>query len=117
MKTTVGKKVLAIDALKEFKDVKVKATLSFRLSRFEDKMSGTYKRFNEAKDKLIIEKYGVKEGEGYKVPEEKMADYFKEINELLAQEEEVDYTINLSLFEGEKVSKEFFAAMGDFIVE
>jgi hypothetical protein len=98
---------------------KIDSKLSFRLSRFEDKASGIINSFKKTQNKLIIEKYGEKleDDKGYQVPSDKMEEYLKEVNILLEQEEDFDYTISISLFEGEKISKEFFNAMGDFITE
>ena len=119
MKATVEKIVTAYMAVKNFND-KVPSTLAFRLGRFEDKTISIVKSFEKANAKLFKE-YGEQiEGQpegSLKIKKEVEDKYNEEIRVILDQEEEVDYSINLSLFEGVDVSKNFFVAMGDFIKE
>ncbi len=124
MKVTLEKLIIAHNAgaaLLKGKDLPVK--LSYRLGMFEEKTSAFARQFKKQESKLIIEKYGIQEeNEGiktdnYKVPPDKLVDFNKEISDILSQEEDFDYTINLSLFDGLLIPKEYFRDMNVFIVE
>ena len=110
--------IISNDAIKnEFKDCKLNASLAFRVARFIERTDNIIKPFLVEKDKLIIEKYGEKVGEGFKVKDECLNDFITEYKNLLAQEEDFDFTFDLELFKGVEVSAQFFTSMGDFIKE
>lgn len=111
--------VIIKEQLKAFDGKDLPSKLSYKLGRLEDKIDPIYSRFKMERDKLIIEKYGIKTDEvgNYQVPSDKMSEYKKEVLDLLDQEEEVEFKIHINLFDGVSTSKEFFKALGDIIEE
>lgn len=120
MKLKVSKILQIYQALKEFDGKAIPFKLSFRLGRLEDKIRPIVERYDKINIELITTKYGTpvegKEGQ-YSVPADKMEELSKEVTPILDQDEDIDFTIKLELFEGVNVSKDFFIALGDLVTE
>lgn len=103
-------------ALTNNKELPVKC--SYLLSRVQIKLNEPIKSFEESRNKLVT-KYGtIQEDKTIKVPDDKMEDFSKEINELLKTEEDISISpLSLSLFDGQNLSKEFFILLDKLIIE
>lgn len=105
------------ESLKEFDKKELPSKLSYWLGRLEDKIEPVIKRYNKERDRLILEKHGVKieDTMQFQVPKENIEAFSKDILDLLDQKETIEISLPLELFDGVNVSKEFFKAMGDII--
>lgn len=117
MEQTVQEILTIGESLKEFDKKELPSKLSYWLGRLEDKIEPVIKRYNKERDRLILEKHGVKieDTMQFQVPKENMEAFTKEVLELLGQKETIEISLPLELFEGVNVSKEFFKALGEII--
>ena len=119
MKLKVSRLREAYNALLKVKAEKLPAKLSFRLSVLASDLENVYNKSEDAKNSLIIDKYGVKDDkDNMVVPEGKIKDFLEEYNTILSEEVEIKFTpLNVELFEGLNLSIEFFAGLKEFISE
>lgn len=115
---TVSKILQIKSALKELENKELPSKLSYWLGRLEDKITPILDRYSKEHNRLIMEKYGVKDEFGvFSVPSDKLEEFVKEITEIQSQQEDITITIKLELFDEVKISKEFFIALGDIVQE
>jgi hypothetical protein len=125
MKLTVQQIVNARKAISDFNTGReLPAKLAYRLGRLLDKAESVERQFKKTDQKLIVEKYGaaIKDADGkdtqqFQVPPDKMEDYAKEVFDILNQEEEMDYEIPLSYFDGINAPEGLFKSIHHFIKE
>jgi hypothetical protein len=120
MKITINEALVIEKVLVDNKDVKFPAKTSYYLKRLGDKLSPITKQFEQTKNDLVINKYGIQEEKDtYRVPEEKMEDYIKELNELLVQKETIDFSYKFKIedFDGVELPVTFFVVLEKFIEE
>lgn len=118
MKLTVQEIVIANSALKSVTNKELPAFLSYQLGKLEIKLSGRAGLFDKVRNDLI-KKYGYeREDKRIEVLKEKEAEFYEELNKVVAVEEEIDFTpLPFSAFEAHSFPKEFFIALDKFIVQ
>lgn len=120
MEITISQALIIEKVLADVKDIKFPAKISYHLKRLNDKLAPIVKQFEQTKNDLIVNKYGVSEGENtYKVPEEKMPKYLNELNELLSQKETIEFSYRFKIedFGDVELPVTFFVALEKFIEE
>jgi len=92
--------------------------LSYSLARVQSQITEPVKAFNKTHSELV-KKYGAEQKDKLlKVTEENMEVFTKEINLIMDVDEVIDFApMNISLFDGQLFSKEFFIALNKFITE
>lgn len=91
MKLKLSEILNAFQALNRLAADKMPIKLAYRIQRNIRMIQPELDAFEAARIKLIHDKWGEKQADGpSKVPPEKMADFMKEIDELKAEEVEVD---------------------------
>lgn len=81
--------VVINEGLRRLADAELPASVSFKLARTIRKVSAELETFNKTRMGLF-EKLGEKTGDSYRIPAEKMDEFAKELQGLLAVEIELD---------------------------
>lgn len=122
MEITVEQAVSAVKAIEGIKEVKLPAKLSFRLGRLIDKTKPISDRFEETRNKLVTEKYGVAsetDENKFSVKRENLGEFLKEVDGLLNTKEDIGTfeLINIEMFGMIELPIEFFDKIKTFITE
>lgn len=91
MKTTLLKLVNSSGSLGTLVETKLPVKLALRVARLTKRVSEELELFNKQRLSLL-EKYGEKEGEQYRIPPESQAGFSKEYEELVNDEVELPDT-------------------------
>lgn len=122
MEITVEQAVSAVKAIEGIKEVKLPAKLSFRLGRLIDKTKPISDRFEETRNQLVTEKYGVAsetDENKFSVKRENLGEFLKEVDSLLNTKEDIGTfeLINIEMFGMIELPIEFFDKIKTFITE
>lgn len=122
MEITVEQAVSAVKAIEGIKEVNLPAKLSFRLGRLIDKTKPISDRFEETRNKLVTEKYGVAsetDENKFSVKRENLGEFLKEVDSLLNTKEDIGTfeLINIEMFGMIELPIEFFDKIKTFITE
>ena len=122
MEITVEQAVSAVKAIEGIKEVNLPAKLSFRLGRLIDKTKPISDRFEETRNKLVTEKYGVAsetDENKFSVKRENLGEFLKEVDGLLNTKEDIGTfeLINIEMFGMIELPIEFFDKIKTFITE
>jgi hypothetical protein len=99
MKTTLKTLVNSEAALQHLAEQKLPIKTAYRLQKALRKITEAVSDFDKARSRLVYELAGVEEGQPAKVPEEKLADFNKEMMDLLEEEVELEGVVQVSLDE------------------
>lgn len=118
MKLTLQEILNVNEGLKQIAGKELPSKLSYSLGRLQMKITEPLQVFDKTRNGLI-KKYGeLQEDKTTKVKDENMEKFISELNEVLKTEENIEFNpINISLFDGQSFSKEFFIVMDKFIIE
>lgn len=109
------------DKLKELESEKFPFIAFYRLTAILEALSPIVKRYEETKNKLIIEKYGAeKEGEpgNYEVKPENKEVFYEDINKLFSEKEEITVKkIKLEDISSIKMDITFSSVLSQFVEE
>lgn len=121
MKITVEQAVSITQVLTDNKDLKLPFLVSYRLNAIREAVAPIAKRFEDTKNKLIIEKYGEEDAEKkgtFKIKEDNLKDFIDDLNKVLLEEEEINVkNINVKDFGNIEVNPIFTSALSMFIVD
>ena len=120
MELTIDQILSADRAITGVKDTKFPVKVSYRLSRLQQIIKPITTQFQENNRKLIVEEYGVQKEDSteFSVPKEKLEEYYKAVNTLLAEKENIELKpLNLSDFTNIEISPEFLSNLGPFVIE